>query len=255
MKKFFRIFLYFIAAIFILFFVFIAFFWISNRQFMESAEEETVAYLKENKVVLDILALEDVGEAALFDAPFYESQVFLLGENHGYADVQQIDKYLLIHLQKKLGLRYYLGEMDSTRADALNEFLGKATKDTMLLKRWVKAIGLRIPQQASQELYQKWMDIYDYNATLPDLAKFIIVGVDKHLDDTSRLIGRDSIMMVNFKSYVNRHKLEQESFYGFFGFTHALQSGISPKKYLSFCSKDQALGSPVCSKDQEHCMF
>src|SRR5688572_2861211 len=112
------------------------FLWTKNQIFLEGVEHENLAYLTQNKYTID-RTLAAFPESEPFDTEFYNNQVFLLGENHGYADVQLLDKYLLMHLNKKVGLRYYLAEMDSSRAAKLNDFLSKDNKDIPLLKQVV----------------------------------------------------------------------------------------------------------------------
>ena len=82
------------------------------------------------------------------------------------SDVQKVDQLLLMHLNKKLGLRYYIAEMDSSKANRLNTILSAPEKDTSLLKQLVVDIKYSIPQQSSKELYQKWSSLYDYNKGL-----------------------------------------------------------------------------------------
>jgi hypothetical protein len=54
--------------------------------------------------------------------------------------------------------------MDSITSKKLNQYLDNPIKkDQALLKEVVKAIGYRIPQQSSSELFDKWSLIYDYN--------------------------------------------------------------------------------------------
>lgn len=191
---------------------------ISNKIFLETTNQENIAYLSKNKVQI-------VGSisSSLFDEDFYKSKVFLLGEIHGYADNQTLDKELFLYLNKKLGVKYYISEMDSLTAKKLNNFLTKKTKDEIILKEVVLSIKNRIPQQSSQELLEKWNEIYDYNQTLTDSLRIVVIGVDKNFDDESKG-SRDLAMFNNFKSSIKRKNLENEKFYGFLGYFHTLQS-------------------------------
>jgi hypothetical protein len=161
----------------------------------------------------------------LFDDNFYSSDVFLLGEIHGYADNQKLDKELLFFLNKKLNLKYYIAEMDSSNATKLNSFLSNPVKDKALLKEVVTAIRKRIPQQSSLELYQKWAEIYDYNQKLADSSKFTVIGIDKSFTDDKSTLSRDSAMLLNLEDYIKKHHIEGEKLYGLFGFFHVLQKG------------------------------
>ncbi|GHA63496.1 hypothetical protein [Pontibacter akesuensis] len=231
--------------------VLLLFFWTMNTYYLGGTDAANTTYLTQNKQNLSQQLLSTAtADAALFDSTFYSNQVFLLGENHGFADVQQIDKFMLLHLNKKIGLRYYVAEMDSSRAKNLNAFLLDNTPDTLLLWQVIRDIKLRIPQQSSKELYQKWLDVYNYNQTLPDSLKLTVIGVDKDFEDTSREIGRDSMMLVNFKNTVEKRGLQNEKFYGLFGYTHVLQSGIGEKNIYPFAAKIRRSDLPFANKVQ-----
>jgi hypothetical protein len=238
-----------IAVLLLLPLIAFLFLWTKNQIFLEGVEHENLVYLTQNKYTID-RAMAAFPEVEPFDTEFYNNHVFLLGENHGYADAQLLDKYLLMHLNKKVGLRYYLAEMDSSRAAKLNDFLSKDIKDASLLKQVIRDIAIRIPQQSSEELYQKWSDIYDYNRNLQDSLKFIVVGLDTNFDDDSTSISRDSVMLLNFSKFVESKNLQHEKFYGFFGYTHVLQSGYGEKNVYPFAGKIKRSNLPFSKEVQ-----
>lgn len=217
---------------------------VKNSHFIEQADKQFVDYLNQNKIVLNKKIYES--GKPLFEDKTYKSNVFLLGESHGVANVQTIDKEIFLHLNKKLGLRYYVAEMDSIRANRLNNFLCGLEKDTVLLKKIVIDIRQRIPQQSSVELYEKWSDIYDYNTTLPDTLKLCVIGVDTDFGSDSP-ISRDSAMIQNFKSIVKKKKIETEKFYGLFGLFHILQNGINSDNFQPFAARLKANGFKTTS--------
>lgn len=192
------------------------YFFVSNKIFLGFKDQKNIDYLSKNNVLINH-AIND----QLFDEKFYNSDVFLLGEIHGYADNQTLDKALFQFLNKKLGVKYYIAEMDSSTANILNNFLSNNPKDEKILKEVVLSIGKRIPQQSSQELYEKWSDLYDYNQLLNDSLKIKVIGIDTDFDYFKSDISRDSSMIVNFKNSVK--ELGKEKFYGLFGLFHTLQ--------------------------------
>jgi hypothetical protein len=198
--------------------ILILYYFVSSKIFLESKNSENINYLKNNKA-----NITNTIDEKLFDSDFYKSNVFLLGEIHGYADNQKLDKELLFFLNKKLGVTHYIAEIDSLTAKKLNLFLNNKFKNKELLKEVVLDIKIRIPQQASKELFDKWMDIYDYNSKLEDSLKINIIGIDKNLDDNSS-ISRDVAMFENFKNCIKNNKLKDKKFYGLFGFFHTLQN-------------------------------
>ena len=208
------------------------YFYISSNLFLESKNQTIINYLSNNKIELKNNRID----STLFDSDFYNSKVFLLGEVHGFADNQIIDKELFLFLNKKLGIRYYIAEMDSITSKKLNQYLDNPIKkDQELLKEVVKAVGYRIPQQSSSELFDKWSFIYDYNKKLRDSSKIKVLGIDKNFDDESTTTKRDAAMMMNFKNYILKLKLQNEKFYGLFGVFHSLQSKIasSPQPFAT----------------------
>ncbi|KAF2513403.1 hypothetical protein [Flavobacterium foetidum] len=220
MKKFLKFIKFTFLTILSLFIIFALYFYISGKIFLESKNQENVDYLKANNAVI-----KDSINGKLFDKNFYDSQVFLLGEIHGFADNQIIDRELFFFLNKKIGIRYYISEMDSITAKKLNNFLSDKTKNETILKEVVVAVAQRIPQQSSRELFDKWDAIYDYNQKLPDSSKITVIGIDKNFDDKSKE-PRDLEMIKNFKNAIQKLKLENEKFYGLFGFYHVLQSEL-----------------------------
>ena len=218
MKKFLKIIKFTFITILSICLLFFLYFFIGNKLFLESKNEDNITYLKNNSTEITN-SIND----RLFDDDFYESKVFLLGEIHGYADNQKLDKDLLFFLNKKIGVKYYIAEMDSLTAKKLNNFLTDSLKNEETLKEVVLAINKRIPQQSSQELFEKWNDIYDYNQKLTDSLKITVIGIDKNFDDDSKG-ARDSAMVINFHNSIKKMKLENEKFYGLFGYFHVLQN-------------------------------
>lgn len=218
MKKFLKIIKFSFITIISICLLFFLYFFVSNKLFLESVNESNVTYLSKNNT-----ETTNTINDKLFDNDFYKSKVFLLGEIHGYADNQKLDKELLFFLNKKLGVKYYIAEMDSLTAKKLNNFLRDSLKNQETLKDVVLAIKKRIPQQSSQELFDKWNAIYDYNQKLTDSLKITVIGIDKDFDDDSK-VARDLAMVINFKNSIKELKLENEKFYGLFGYFHVLQN-------------------------------
>lgn len=233
MKKGLRIFGKILLVIAVLNVLVFLFFWIKNKSYIGGTDSAAVAYLQQHQEDIS----DPLSSIELFDDDFYRNQIFLLGENHGVADVQQVDRTLFTHLHQKIGLRYYLAEMDSIRAKQLNTFLSHTSPDTMLLKQVVSDIALRIPQQSSRGFYDKWMALYDYNQLQPDSLRMIVLGIDKNFEDTTQTVGRDSIMLLNLEAIVKHQGLEDESFYGLFGYTHVLQSRVMEDGFTPLAAK------------------
>ncbi len=220
MIKFLRFVKYVLLAILGVVLLVTGFIYISSQFFIGSQDQKFKDYLKSYQEEIS----DKVG-GKLFDADFLDSQIFLFGEVHGYADNQRVDQSLLKFLNQKAGVRYYVAEMDSINSDKLHRFLLGNTKDGELLKDVVAAMRKRIPQQSSKELLEKWNAIYDYNQTLKDSLKICVLGVDTDFSNNSPKVTRDSAMMENFTKSLKKMHIENEKFYGLFGFYHVLQCG------------------------------
>ena len=78
-----------------------------------------------------------------------------------------------------------------------------------------------IPQLNTNEYYQEWISLYNYNRTLPDSAKIRVHGL---LGDKNRFNGnRDSAMTANMITLKENNRLSQ-NIYCLTGMWHALQA-------------------------------
>lgn len=90
MNKFLKIIKFTIITILSICLLIISYFFISNKIFLGSKNENNISYLTKNNT-----EITDSINDKLFDEDFYKSKVFLLGEIHGYADNQKLDQELL----------------------------------------------------------------------------------------------------------------------------------------------------------------
>jgi len=112
----------------------------------------------------------------LFDAAFYQNQVFLLGESHGVGRLQDLDFELLRHLNQRAGVRHYLAEVDGAKAYFLNQYL--RTGDEATLRR-VFASWIRTQQPwGNADFEAKIRRIRALNQSLPPARRIRFVGID-----------------------------------------------------------------------------
>jgi len=230
-----------IASIFVLVLVGIhlligGYVWISNTLYLGNVNQAYTKYLAANSHSVSNTDIIDTFFDGVLDQRFYEANVVLLGENHGFADVQRIDVALLKHLNQQSNLRYYIAEMDSTLGNLLNAYLTDNTVNEALLSKVIIQMSERIPQQASQELFAKWREIRRYNQTLPDSLRIQVLGIDKDYNDTSP-ISRDSMMVKNLTSFITRKNLQNEKFYGLFGYFHVMQKPVGENTAIPFACR------------------
>lgn len=117
---------------------------------------------------------------SLFDDAFYQNQFFLLGESHGVAKPQEVDLRLLTHLNKRVGVRFYIAEVDASQAYYLNQFLATGNQATLsrVFRVWVEQQA----QWANKEFRHKIESIRDLNQTLPKKRQIQFVGIDRIQD-------------------------------------------------------------------------
>ena len=235
MKKVLKAIVYTLAVLISLPVLYASYLYLNTQFHIGTTNAENQAYLNQHVKSVGREQIDETTIASLLDEDFYKAQVILLGENHGFADVQKLDEALVKHLNIKLGLRYYLAEMDSTRAAQLNTYLTANKPNDSLLYSVVKAIGKRIPQQSSQQLFAKWQALHQYNQDLPEDRKLIVLGIDTDFDHPVK--NRDSVMLVNFNYLVETNNLQHEQFFGLFGYTHVLQQGYGAANHQPFAAR------------------
>ena len=140
-------------------------------------DSSTTNYLKQNGEKIDI---GGNNRFTLFDEVFYQNQVFLLSESHGYDKPQELDFEIFKQLNQKTGVRYYLAEMDASQAHYLNQYLG--TGNEAFLKSIYEYWYNQQAQWGCKAGFEKWKKMYAYNKTLPSAEKIIVLGLDEAQD-------------------------------------------------------------------------
>jgi Erythromycin esterase len=113
----------------------------------------------------------------VFDATFYDNQLFLLGESHGFQKPQDVDLALLKHLNQRVGVRYYVAEVDMTKAYFLNQYL-KTGNDATLMKVFRSWVAEKV-QWANRDFFGKIQRIRALNQTLPANRQIQFLGLDR----------------------------------------------------------------------------
>ncbi len=117
---------------------------------------------------------------AIFDEAFYDNQVFLVSESHGYAKPQQLDAELFMQINKKNGVRYYIAEIDFSQAFYLNKYLN--TGNEAFLKAIYQHWYNQQAQWGNKTGFEKWKTLYKYNQTLAKNKRIIVIGLDEAQD-------------------------------------------------------------------------
>ncbi len=130
-------------------------------------------YLNENYAALK------VGEGAvsgleMIDDSLAGKELFVTAEVHGLAVNQQLEFEFLKYFQENAGIKYYLQELPYSTSMLLNNYL--ASGDEEILKKVYSP--LKGTYEWTQEKYDHWQKVYEYNRTLPPEQKIIVLGFD-----------------------------------------------------------------------------
>ena len=146
-----------------------------------------VAWLEEHHVKVDRKAGVLASDLTSTD---YDADIFLLGEVHGVAEVQELDLILLKHLHEKAGVRFYLAELDPAQAAVVNGYLESG--DVRNVKQIFDVWRSEFAQWGNNEFLAKLVAIQKWNAGLEASEKITFVGVDRLHDRefAQRMIGK-----------------------------------------------------------------
>lgn len=142
------------------------------------AQDSTYSnYLAKNN---EKITLGTTNEFAIFDDAFYNNQLFLVTESHGYYKPNQLDAELFKQINKKNGVRYYVAEIDFSQAYYMNKYLNTGNEDFLkaIYEHWYNEQA----QWGSKAGFEKWKSLYNYNLTLAKGKKIIVLGLDEAQD-------------------------------------------------------------------------
>lgn len=140
-------------------------------------ENKFLDYLKNNKTIID---LNGTNQWEQLKSDAEQNQFLILGESHGAQDAQLIDFSLLKYLNKTVGTKNYIAELDYAQSTSINEYL-KTGNETLLknvFRNWVK----KNAQWGNYDFYNKIIKIKALNKTLPKSRQITFTGIDKVQD-------------------------------------------------------------------------
>ncbi len=126
------------------------------------------------------IVIDSNNSFTIFDKAFYENQIFLSSESHGYAKPHAIDFELFKHINQKIGVKYYIAEIDMAQAKTINNYLktGDETYLNNIYNYWYNDGA----QWGCKAGFNKWKKMYGYNKTLPQNKKITVLGLDNTQD-------------------------------------------------------------------------
>lgn len=122
-----------------------------------------------------------------FQIPEIDFKIIGFGAYHGSKKTEDVEIALVNSLTQQKQIKYYLPETDFSLAYFFNQFL--LNGDTLLLQDLVKTYGIRVSQERTIEVYNKWKKLKQINDALDERDKITVVGID---------------YQVNYK-YVSKH--------------------------------------------------
>ena len=104
-----------------------------------------------------------------------KAKLILLGEAHGSAAPQRIDLAFLTELNRRIGLRDYVAEVDPVQAETLNRHLATGDEEALarVLSRWKGR-----EQWGNSAFMDKVRGIRALNLTLPASRRVRFIGLD-----------------------------------------------------------------------------
>lgn len=154
---------------------------------LETSIEKSEDELSKEKVILDYL-IENYSEIniddesqfldlAILDEDIMDKEIFFTGEVHGIKANSDLNMKFLKYFKDKTDFKYYLAEYSYSNAHFLNKFL--ETGDTKILKEIFKE--LKGSYSWNKDSYKFWIDLYEYNNSLPENSRIQLIGVDIEL--------------------------------------------------------------------------
>ncbi|MBF8455599.1 hypothetical protein IV494_00255 [Kaistella sp. G5-32] len=105
-----------------------------------------------------------------------KNQLIIFGESHGAQNTQFIDFNLLKFLNKTVGTKNYIAELDYAQAENINNYL--KTGNEKFLKTVFHYLVKIHAQWGNQDFYEKIVNIRNLNKTLSKDKKITFTGID-----------------------------------------------------------------------------
>lgn len=138
--------------------------------------KEYVNYWEENKNLHESVNHNENFTFRNLNEYINKNDLILYGEFHGIKETINIDTQIIKHLNKKVGMKIHLAEIDFSQAYFLNEYLKTGNEKLIdyFLNSWIIYHG-----HNNLDYKNKWVEIYKLNKTNPENLKIKVYGIDK----------------------------------------------------------------------------
>lgn len=217
---------------------------------------------KKNSISLDFHNNKD-DISNLFKADIEKNDIFLVGEIHGLSKSVNLHMDFLKFFVENADVRYILFEGGYTMGQLINEFL--ISGDYKILDFIMSSLyGTR---SYTQEQYDFFIELYEFNKTLPENKKLTLVGIDiEHQPNIALRYINSLLPEVNPPEDINEYfeLLKDTTIYNFLMNTKKIATGIkenenSFKEYLgdnffdfSFSINNMSVSSPGLSQREPY---
>lgn len=130
-------------------------------------------YMKENSIEL---YLDNMNTLESMELEKYN--IYLIGEEHGISSNKDIKVAFTKYLNQNQGVHYVMEEMGYCDTILLTEFL--KTGDKNLIVKYIN--NNKKSFRYTNETYDYYMELYEYNQTLPEDEQIMLVGIDVQHD-------------------------------------------------------------------------
>jgi len=156
----------------------------------EKSQIPSIETDKENEEIIELLSIQDYfatestpldfdsdhypEELSMLDSKLEGKEIFLTGEVHGIASNSVLELDFFKYFKEKTDFKYYLCESSYSSSYFINQYLETGNK-MYLDEVYSRTSG---NYQESQENYDFWLAVYEYNNALNEDQKINVVGVD-----------------------------------------------------------------------------
>lgn len=147
-------------------------------------------FIKHNYTQVDISNDPNFKSFKLIDPYINDKIVYFTAESHDTEINTELEFQFLKYFKSKAGIKYYLQELSYSDAIFLNKYL--ETGDESILKKLYEPFKGTFAW--NKQSYEKWKKVYDYNRTLPENQKIVIVGIDIEHQSQNAIWGMYSLI-------------------------------------------------------------
>lgn len=144
---------------------------ISNTE--EVIEQISVEdYCLENSAAVIVNEDKSFEQLEYLDLELDKNEIFLTGEFHRVKANTELQIAFLKYFKENADVKYYLCEMPYSVSYYINQYLEAG--DEVILEHLYE----QLYDTSTQEAYNHWLDVYEYNSTLANDNRIKVIGID-----------------------------------------------------------------------------